>query len=170
MAPCLFDVLFGMDLNYDDLRRFRLQLADKIYEENTVQGDDLRWQNVRAAMKADMTTAPMALQVLIILQACFVHPCVKNTIARQFGSDPFLLRYFDYLDYVMTDFCSSDPMQTEDNWATCVSWLRQAWLEKDVQQPWNTLSTRETGKTEDLKTLLGRKAGNSTRSAKKTKT
>lgn len=171
MGKCLFDLIFGPELDYDDLRRFRFQLGDKIYEENTVQGDDMRWNYVRAAIKADMTMAPMGLQVLVILQACFVHPCIRNTIAKQFddSTDPFLLQYFDYLDYVMTDFCSSDPLLCETKWPIAVEWLSRAWHERDVSQPWNTLSTRETGKAEDVKSVLTRKAASTPKASKKSK-
>lgn len=143
MGKCLFDLLFDPNVDSAQLAKFRQSLGEKICAEHTTRGDDHRWTYVKNCIQADFSNTAIAMQILIILHACFVHESMRETIEKQYGEkDVFLTQYFEYLDYVMSDFCSSDPIESEKNWPIPVTLLRHAWLERDLQRPWNTLSIR----------------------------
>jgi hypothetical protein len=154
---CLFDVVFGDGLEFSDLKAFRMQIAEKIYQENTTIGDDWRWQYVRDCIKGDFTNQPMALQVLVILCACWQHPCIRRIILTQYGDKEFLEKYFEYLDYFMNDFCQSDPVYSDAAWKWTFETLRRGWQDRDLQRPWDTLSIRDTGPNDSLKRQTKRK-------------
>lgn len=153
----MFDVLFGDELEFDDLKQFRAQISDKIYQENTTIGDDWRWKYVAACIRSPLTNQPIALQSLIVLFACWQHPCIARTVRSQCGDVEFFDRYLEYLEYVMSDFCQSDPVYANDNWSVAFESLRRGWQEQDLQRPWNTLSVRDTGPPESSKRQPKRK-------------
>jgi hypothetical protein len=153
MSKCLFDVLFGDELELDDLRAFRMELGEKIYYQNTTTGDDLKWRYVRDCIKSDYTTYPIAIQCLVVLCACWLHECIRKTIKSQYDDLDFLKQYLELVDYTLNDFCQSDPVYSESLWKIAFETLQYAWKNKDVSRPWNTLSVRDTGPSEAKRAL-----------------
>jgi hypothetical protein len=160
----LFDLFFKGKVGYDDVRDLRIALAHKIYKEEAVVTDDLRWQYILACLTTDYTLVPIGVQMMIILNCIFVHKSLQKLLEMQFMrptnmpedfKDPnasleeiqtkkaaFFKSYILYLIYVMTDFNSSDPLRTEANWPRSFEFLQRAWLSRDLMKPWNSVSTR----------------------------
>jgi hypothetical protein len=145
MEETLFDVLFAGKIDYVDLRNFRIKLAHRIYAEEAVTTDDLRWQYVLACLTADYSKAAIGLQFLVIFNCMFVHRSLRETLRQRLKGEEnlrFFAAYMEYFDHVMSDFNSSDPLRTAENWPRSLEFLREAWLSRDLTRPWNSVATR----------------------------
>jgi hypothetical protein len=160
----LFDLFFTGQVDYLEIRNLRVSLAHKIYKEEAVVTDDLRWQYILAALTTDFPRVAIGVQMMIILNCIFVHKSLQKLIEVQFMRptnipadfrDPgasletiqgrkstFFKSYMLYLVYVMTDFNSSDPLKSEQNWPRSFEFLQRAWITRDLMKPWNSVSTR----------------------------
>jgi hypothetical protein len=164
MEGTLFDLFFTGQVDYLDVRDLRIALAHKIYREEAVVTDDLRWQYILRCLTADFTRAGIGVQMMIVLNCIFIHRSLQKLVEAQFMretnippdfQDPDLTleeiqekkavwfkAYMLYLVYVMTDFNSSDPLRTDENWPRSFEFLQRAWNSRDLMKPWNSVSTR----------------------------
>jgi hypothetical protein len=91
---------------------------------------------------ASYTCAPIPVQILVVLQACSLHRCMQTTILKQAAGDAFVPAYLEFLEWTMEDFSASDPIETGMVWVQVFELLRDAWLLRDLQRPWNSVATR----------------------------
>jgi hypothetical protein len=160
----LFDLFFEGRVEYDEICELRIGLAHKIYKEEAVVTDDLRWQYIHACLTTSYAGVPIGVQLMIILNCVFIHKSLQKLIEAQFMRptnipedfrDPdatletiqtrkstFFKAFMLYLIYVMTDWNSSDPLRSEENWPRSFEFLRRAWMTRDLMKPWNSVSTR----------------------------
>jgi hypothetical protein len=160
----LFDLFFTGQVDYLEVRNLRVALAHKIYKEEAVVTDDLRWQYILAALTGDFSRVAIGVQMMIILNCIFVHRSLQKLIEKQFmritniptdfrdanatedviqsRKATFFKSFMLYFVYVLTDFNSSDPLKSEENWPRSFEFLQRAWLTRDLMKPWNSVSTR----------------------------
>ena len=157
----LFDLFFTAQVDYLDVRDLRVALAHKIYKEEAVVTDDLRWQYILACLTSDFTQVPIGVQMMVIFNCIFIHKSLQKLVETQFMRDTnipddfedppeetqyrkavFFKAYMLYFIYVMTDFNSSDPLRSNENWPRSFEFLQRAWLTRDLMKPWNSVSTR----------------------------
>jgi hypothetical protein len=160
----LFDLFFEGKVEYEEICELRIALAHKIYKEEAVVTDDLRWQYVLACMTANYSRVPIGVQLILVLNFIFIHKSLQKLVEAQFMRetnvpedfrDPeatvdtiqsrkasFFKAFMLYFIYVMTDWNSSDPLRSEENWPKTFEFLRRAWTTRDLMKPWNSVSTR----------------------------
>lgn len=142
MSACLFDLLFSPTLDPDEIGVFRRELAGLIVRENAVIGEENQWVYVADCVAADYACAPIPIQILVILQACAIHKCMRTSILKQAPENAYLPIYLEFLEWTMEDFAASDPIENGEVWKEVFASLKNAWLLQMAPRPWNSATTR----------------------------
>lgn len=159
----VLDLLFDGRFDYAELRQLRIELGHKVYNNEAVATDNLRWQWVLACITADYSKAPINTQLIVIFTMMHVHKVMRDIIERQW-MDPenipddfaglgaqtqpakkqFIDAYFVFFEYAITDFISSDPLKTAENLDKTIDMLRRTWESRNLSRPWDSVATRCT--------------------------
>lgn len=155
-ATNVFDLFFTGEANIDEVKKLRFLLAQKIYDEESVDIDRYRWQYVQNCLCLPLVGQPTALNSFIILFCISQFNCLQDTVRRQFlrapgsynpkitgkSAEVFFGEYIIFLKYCCDDFISSDPYKTDELWPKSMNMMRYAWEDKMLQHPWNSVTIR----------------------------
>jgi len=159
----VLDLLFEGRFDYAELRQLRIELGHKVYNNEAVATDNLRWQWVLACITGDYSKAPINTQLIVVFTMMHVHGVMRNIIERQWmqpdnvpedfaelgteaqaAKQKFISAYWGFFEYAITDFISSDPLKTAENLDKTIDMLREAWQTHNLARPWDSVATRCT--------------------------